>query len=64
MRVEANREVCIGSGNCLLTAPTVFDQDENDALVVVLAAEPPAEVHDLVRRAAYMCPSGAISVTE
>jgi ferredoxin len=64
MHVEADREVCIGSGNCLLNAPTVFDQDEKEALVVVLQPEPPAEVHNLVRRAAHLCPSAAISITE
>lgn len=63
MRVAADREVCIGSGMCLLTAPVVFDQDD-DGLVVLLAADVPAEEADAARRAVAQCPSGALSVVE
>jgi ferredoxin len=39
MRINADRDVCIGSGNCVLTAPGVFDQDD-DGLVEVVDPEP------------------------
>ena len=29
MRVNADRESCIGSGQCVLDAPDVFDQDDD-----------------------------------
>ena len=64
MHVTTDREVCIGSGNCTLTAPAVFDQDETDGRVLLLDADPPAELAEQVRRAAYVCPSGAISVDD
>jgi ferredoxin len=35
MRVEVDQSSCMGSGQCVLWAPTVFDQD-NDGLVTVL----------------------------
>jgi ferredoxin len=64
MHVSTDREICIGSGNCALTAPAVFDQDEAEGLVLLLDPDPPAELAQLVRRAAYVCPSGAISVDD
>lgn len=63
VRVEANREVCIGSGNCVMTAAEVFDQDD-DAAVVVLTAEVPGDRVEHVRRAVANCPSGALRLVE
>jgi len=50
--------VCIGAGMCVLTAPDVFDQDD-EGLVVLLTAEPadPAAL-----AAVPLCPSGALRV--
>ncbi|MBB4930204.1 ferredoxin [Lipingzhangella halophila] len=62
MKVTADREVCIGAGMCVLTAPAVLDQDEDDGRVRVLDADPPAEAHPAVREAERLCPSRAISV--
>ena len=39
MTIIADRSACIGSGMCVLTAPDVFDQDD-EGLVVLLTAEP------------------------
>jgi ferredoxin len=64
MKIEVDREVCCSSGMCVLTAPDLFDQDEDDGRVVVLVAEPPEESQDLARQAAQLCPSRAITVTE
>ena len=64
MRVEVDRAVCIGSGQCVVRAPTVFDQDEADGLVVVLDENPDPAVHADVLEAERGCPSGAISVSE
>jgi ferredoxin len=63
MRVNADREVCIGAGNCVFAAPEVFDQAA-DGLVDVLDAKPPASLQESVRDAVARCPSGAISVSE
>jgi ferredoxin len=63
VRVEVDRERCCGSGNCVLVAPEVFDQDDTDGLVVLLRPEPGPEAADRVRRAADLCPAAAIALS-
>jgi ferredoxin len=62
MKVTAHREVCIGSGNCVFSAPAVFDQDDDEGLVVVLAAEVDPRDAGPVRDAVARCPSGALRI--
>ncbi|NRQ31695.1 ferredoxin [Nonomuraea sp. NN258] len=64
MKIKADREVCIGAGMCALTVSSVFDQDDEEGLVVVLEAEPDTGQRAAVRRAIRSCPSGALSVIE
>lgn len=62
MHIEADREVCIGAGNCVLAAESMFDQDD-DAVVVVLKDEPETDREaSAARSAVAQCPSGALSV--
>jgi ferredoxin len=61
-RVQVDREVCIGAGLCVLTAPEVFDQGD-DGLVVMLTPYP-AEPADAVREAVRRCPSGALTLRD
>ncbi|MFE7314783.1 MULTISPECIES: ferredoxin [unclassified Streptomyces] len=63
MRITVDTGRCVGAGQCVLTAPDLFDQDD-DGLVTVLA--PPADGPPLAgaQEAASLCPSGAITVTE
>ncbi|GAA4884048.1 ferredoxin [Actinomycetospora straminea] len=63
MRIQADRDVCIGAGNCVLAAEDVFDQDD-DALVEVLQEHPSAEQESEVRNAVAQCPSGALALVE
>ncbi len=51
-----DRERCVGAGMCVLTAPEVFGQDEEDGRVRLLDPEP-AEIGD----AAQVCPAAAIT---
>lgn len=60
-RPRVDRDRCVGAGNCVLTLPQVFDQDDEEGLVVVLDPAPPPEVAGLLARAVQLCPSGAIS---
>lgn len=64
MRVEADRDMCIGAGQCVLAAPGLFDQDEDDGLVVLLDPAPGAEQEDAARAAAAACPASVITVHE
>ncbi|MET7383138.1 ferredoxin [Streptomyces sp. NPDC005526] len=63
MHVSVDTTLCIGSGQCAMTLPEVFDQDEVDGLVVLLDAKPPRELHDDVDEAVNRCPVQAISTT-
>ena len=49
MRVEVDADRCCAAGQCVLTAPEVFDQDEDTGVVVLLDASPPAEQYEAVR---------------
>uniref|UniRef100_A0AAU2VE17 Ferredoxin n=1 Tax=Streptomyces sp. NBC_00003 TaxID=2903608 RepID=A0AAU2VE17_9ACTN len=63
MRVSADRNVCVGAGLCALTAPGVFDQDD-DGLVDVLTPDPDPNQHPAARQAGSLCPSGAVRISE
>jgi ferredoxin len=64
MRVSANEKLCISSGQCVLVTDTVFDQHDDDGLVIVLQDRPAPELHDDVRAAARACPVGALLISE
>ena len=63
MRVIVDVEKCCGAGQCVLLAPKVFDQ-QDDGIVLLLDAAPPAELHACVREAASVCPASAIQIDE
>jgi ferredoxin len=64
MKVNVDQDRCIGSGQCVLLAPEVFDQRDEDGIVVLSNPSPPAELDDAVSEAAQVCPSLAITVEE
>ncbi|MFJ4879777.1 ferredoxin [Streptomyces sp. NPDC088745] len=63
MRITVDSELCVGAGQCVLSAPEVFDQDD-DGLVVVLEPHPAPGEHDTVHQAGDLCPAHAITVHE
>ncbi|MFI5613878.1 ferredoxin [Amycolatopsis sp. NPDC051903] len=64
MKVVIDQDRCVGAGQCVLAAPDVFDQREDDGIVVLLDENPPEEVHAQVREAAQICPALAIELTD
>ncbi|MFI1254930.1 ferredoxin [Streptomyces netropsis] len=64
MEISVDRERCLGAGMCALTAPEVFDQDTESGRVLLLNAVPSPAQAPAIRKAAYICPSGAITVTD
>ncbi|TDC62442.1 ferredoxin, partial [Streptomyces hainanensis] len=64
MRVTVDTDRCCGSGQCVLLAPEVFDQREEDGIVALLAPRPAPAHEAAVREAAVVCPAGAITVGE
>jgi ferredoxin len=63
MRIKADTGVCVGSGQCVLTEPAVFDQDD-DGIVVLLTDQPGEQAAARAREAVNLCPSGALSIVE
>jgi ferredoxin len=64
MKVTIDMDRCVAAGQCVLAAPDVFDQSDDDGVVVLLNASPPAEDADAVRTAAALCPALAITVED
>jgi ferredoxin len=64
MKVTVDQDRCVSSGQCVLNAGEVFDQRDEDGVVVLLAADPPPEQADNVRKAAAACPALAIDIEE
>jgi ferredoxin len=61
MRIKADTGGCVGSGQCVLTEPAVFDQDD-DGIVVLLADHPDDETGAQARDAVTLCPSRALTI--
>ncbi|MDH6128106.1 ferredoxin [Kitasatospora sp. GP82] len=59
MRVTLDQDKCCGAGTCVLSAPDVFDQDD-DGIAILLDPTPPAHLAAGVRDAATRCPAAAI----
>src|SRR5690349_3162559 len=61
LKVEIDRNVCIGSGDCARLAPTAFALDDEDRAYVL---DPESVDAETLRQAERSCPSGAIVVSE
>jgi ferredoxin len=62
--LKADRSECLGTGVCVLTAPDLFTQDDDEGLVVILDESPGPDLTDAAREAVESCPSGALSLVE
>jgi CDGSH-type Zn-finger protein/ferredoxin len=61
LKVEVDRDICIGSGDCARLAPTAFALDDDDRAYVL---DPESVDAETLRQAERSCPSGAIVVSE
>jgi len=55
--VEVDRELCMGSGMCIVYAPNTFEHDGDTKAVVV---DPAGDPIDAIRNAVQACPTGAL----
>ena len=59
LEVEIDRDVCMGSGNCVFEAPGAFELDDD---MIAVVADPAAAPEHQVVDAARKCPTRAITL--
>ncbi|SHN45265.1 ferredoxin [Cryptosporangium aurantiacum] len=59
--IDIDRDVCIGSGMCVVAAPGAFGQDDSAVAVVV---DPDGEPAGVIAGAVEACPTGALTLRE
>jgi len=65
MRIEIDESRCIAAGTCVLAAEELFDQRDEDGVVVVLDAHPAtADLEHKAREAESVCPAKVITIHE
>jgi ferredoxin len=64
MRIHIEESRCIAAGQCVLNAPELFTQRDEDGIVELLVANPPEAEQPAARLAAQLCPAQVISVDE
>ena len=52
MKVTVDQDKCVSSGQCVLNAGDVFDQRDDDGVVVLLVEHPDPDQADGARQAA------------
>ncbi|MGH4028167.1 ferredoxin [Actinomycetota bacterium Odt1-20B] len=62
-RIDIDKDKCIGAGQCVLTSPEVFTQDD-DGFSELLPGYEEKLSGALVREAVRVCPVQAISLDE
>ena len=61
MKVRVDRDLCLGVGNCVAIAPTVFKLDNGNKAVVLT---PSSVDNDMLLEAAESCPENAIIIED
>ncbi len=62
LKVEIDRTLCVGFGDCVQEAPEVFELDEED--IAVFASGSTGPDRERLIRACAECPVDAITVTD
>ena len=64
MKVTVDQDKCVSSGQCVLNAGDIFDQRDDDGVVILLTDTPSPEQATDARKAAAACPALAIDIEE
>lgn len=57
--LTVDRDLCIGSGMCIVYAPATFTHDEHTKAIVI---DPNGDPLDAIRNAVQACPSSALEL--
>jgi ferredoxin len=60
-RIVVDRELCMGSGMCIVYAPSTFAHDDETKAVVI---DPEGDPIDAIRNAVQACPTSAIRLVD
>ena len=64
MKVTVDQDKCVSSGQCVLNAGNVFDQRDDDGVVLLLNDSPAPDQQENARKTAAACPALAIEIDE
>ena len=59
MKLIADRDACIASGNCMMISEELFDADD-DGVVVLRTDDVPAGEEEHAREAVKICPASVL----
>ena len=62
LNVAIEYQKCTAAGQCLLAAPNVFDQSDENGTIVLLDPNPPESERPRVLDAINRCPASVISL--
>ena len=60
--IEFDEPKCVAAGQCVMVAPDVFDQRDDDCVAIVLDETPAETLLADVEEAAAVCPAAALRV--
>jgi cytochrome P450/ferredoxin len=63
-KIEVDQKGCVASGQCVMSAPSIFDQRDEDGVVVLLKDEVDPGEESSVREAIELCPARVIRLVE
>ncbi|WP_327312244.1 ferredoxin [Streptomyces sp. NBC_01235] len=63
LKVELEADRCVASGQCVVAAMQVFDQDD-DGIAILLEEQVGPDLVDDVREAVALCPAAAIRLVQ
>lgn len=61
MRIEINRDLCIGAASCVVIAPGTFEMDDENKVILIDAQGNDAQT---ILEAAQSCPTAAITLID
>jgi ferredoxin len=64
VKVTVDQDKCVSSGQCVLNAAEIFDQRDDNGVVLLLTDNPSPDQAENTRKAAAACPALAIAIDE